>query len=412
MSLKICLVTTFYPPDNFGGDGIHVQRLAAALGRRGHRVEVVYSRDAYRALADDRAGSRPSGSDMQPPSNVRVTPIASGLGRLAPLLTHQLGVPVLERRALRKILGRPGGGNFDVLHFHNVSLIGGAGVFTLGSGVKLLTAHEYWMDCPTHMLFRYGREICTRRTCVRCTLRSGRPPQLWRYVGLMDRNVRELDLVIAPSCLAASIYQKMRYAMRTEVLPHFLPDAYRRRAIGRGARHPDAPLYCLFVGRLDPIKGLGPVVEKFAAGAFPVPLWIAGDGPQGAELRTLAGDSRWVQFLSHVEPDALGPLYRDAIAVVLPSAGQEVFGQVILEALAHGTPALVSATGAMSEIIEATGGGRVFRSAEELADLARRLATSPELRNALGEAGRNALEQTYSEGSYMDRYEEIVEQHQ
>ncbi|HEY8723559.1 MAG TPA: hypothetical protein VIL92_06825, partial [Gaiellaceae bacterium] len=49
--LRFCLLTTFYPPYNFGGDGIFVQRLAGELVRRGHHVEVVHSVDAYRALA-------------------------------------------------------------------------------------------------------------------------------------------------------------------------------------------------------------------------------------------------------------------------------------------------------------------------------------------------------------------------
>ena len=42
------MVTTFFPPHNFGGDGIHVYRLSNELARRGHEVTVVYPRDAYR----------------------------------------------------------------------------------------------------------------------------------------------------------------------------------------------------------------------------------------------------------------------------------------------------------------------------------------------------------------------------
>ena len=49
--LRFCLLTTFYPPYNFGGDGIFVQRLAGELVRRGHHVEVVHSVEAYLALA-------------------------------------------------------------------------------------------------------------------------------------------------------------------------------------------------------------------------------------------------------------------------------------------------------------------------------------------------------------------------
>ena len=48
--LSFCHLTTFYPPHNFGGDGIGVQRLARALVRRGHRVTVVHDTDAYHSL--------------------------------------------------------------------------------------------------------------------------------------------------------------------------------------------------------------------------------------------------------------------------------------------------------------------------------------------------------------------------
>ena len=48
--LRFCHLTTFYPPCNFGGDGIGVQRLCRALARRGHHVTVVHDVDAYNAL--------------------------------------------------------------------------------------------------------------------------------------------------------------------------------------------------------------------------------------------------------------------------------------------------------------------------------------------------------------------------
>ena len=63
--------------------------------------------------------------------------------------------------------------------------IGGPGCSRYGGdAVKLYMAHEHWLVCPTHVLWRHGRELCTGRECLRCTLRYQRPPQLWRYTGL------------------------------------------------------------------------------------------------------------------------------------------------------------------------------------------------------------------------------------
>ena len=47
---RFCFLTTFYPPYNFGGDGVAVQRLARALVRRGHHVTVVHDVDAFETL--------------------------------------------------------------------------------------------------------------------------------------------------------------------------------------------------------------------------------------------------------------------------------------------------------------------------------------------------------------------------
>jgi hypothetical protein len=49
--LRFCMITTFYPPYNFGGDGVFVQRLSNELARRNHQVEVIHCIDTYRLLA-------------------------------------------------------------------------------------------------------------------------------------------------------------------------------------------------------------------------------------------------------------------------------------------------------------------------------------------------------------------------
>lgn len=49
-SLKFCMVTTFYPPYNFGGVGMFVYRLSNELARRGHYVDVIHCQDSYALL--------------------------------------------------------------------------------------------------------------------------------------------------------------------------------------------------------------------------------------------------------------------------------------------------------------------------------------------------------------------------
>ena len=58
--LKIAMLTTFYPPYNFGGDGIGISRLSSALAKRGCDVTVIFYPDlaslTYRALNVEVAG--------------------------------------------------------------------------------------------------------------------------------------------------------------------------------------------------------------------------------------------------------------------------------------------------------------------------------------------------------------------
>ena len=136
--LRFCHLATFYPPHNFGGDGIGIQRLCRGLVRHGHEVTVVYDAEAYNALSPN-----PDPLPDEPePEGLHVVPLRSGMGKTSLLLTQQLGRPVVNGSRIKRILDE---GQFDVINFHNASLIGGPGLFAYGDAVKLYMAHEHWL---------------------------------------------------------------------------------------------------------------------------------------------------------------------------------------------------------------------------------------------------------------------------
>jgi glycosyltransferase involved in cell wall biosynthesis len=397
--LRFAVITTFYPPYHFGGDGQAVRRLVHALARRGHKVDVLHDVDAFRMLG--------GGVDPQPlkePEGITIHPLRSMLGPLSCLLTQQFGRPLVHGQKMRDILRS----HFDVIHFHNVSLIGGAGVLAYGNAIKLYTAHEHWLVCPSHVLWRHNRERCDRRECVRCVLRYRRPPQLWRYGSLLKNNAQNVDAFITMSQFCADKHKEFGFERSFSVVGPFLPETEtdsennsetEREAVSR-------PFF-LFVGRLELIKGLQEVIPLFDK-TSPADLWIAGSGGYESNLRRLASNRPRVRFLGHRTPAQLRALYRKAIAVVLPSICFEVFPMVVLEAFREGTPIIARRLGPFPEIVEQSNGGLLFDTSEELRGALGRLTTDTELRKVLSSACRKAFHTLWSEGVAMKQYFDLI----
>lgn len=391
------MVTTFYPPYNFGGDGIFVERLVLELAERGHHVEVIHCVDAYRV----GGGAAPTRGYAEHP-NVVVHGLESRFGALSPLVTQQLGIPGLKRRAIRDVLSR----GFDVINYHNASLVGGPGVLAYGDAIKLYTMHEYWLVCPTHVLFRNEREACTRPTCLRCQLVHRRPPQLWRYTGAIGRGVRHVDAFIAPSRFSAERHAGLD--ARIEYLPNFAPPMPADADTMTADPHPDGP-YFLAVGRLEKLKGLQDVIPLFAR-LGRATLLIAGDGDYRAPLEALAGGSPYVRFLGRQSRDALVPLFRHAVAVLMPSICYENFPLVTIEAFQQRTPVIVRDLGGMPEVVANSDGGLTFSTEADLEDALVRLLDDRALRDRLGENGHRTYRDEWTADVYLDRYFRLIDE--
>lgn len=393
--LRIAMLTTFYPPYNFGGDGIGISRLSSALARRGCDVTVIHDRDAYLSLS--RSELAPFVGDPA----VKVIGL-SKRGIMSPMLTQQLGVPALKHSELSQLLV---GGGFDVTWFHNISLIGGPKLLSYGSGVKIYEAHEHWLVCPTHVLWRYNREPCVERDCLRCTLSYRRPPQLWRNTGLLERYVAHIDAFIAKSEFSRAKHLQFGFDRPMSVVPYFLPklaESSRERA----SDCQDKP-YFLFVGRLEKIKGLQDVIPLFSGTEGP-DLIVAGAGEYEPQLRIMAADKPRVKFIGRVMPDDLDAYYRNALALVVPSICYETFGIILVEAMRQGTPVIARNFGPFPEIV-GKGGGLLFDDEAGLRGAINRMSCKDQ-RNKLASEAVNSFATNWCEDVVVDKYLEVVEE--
>ena len=98
----------------------------------------------------------------------------------------------------------------------------------------------------------------------------------------------------------------------------------------------------LFIGRHEPRKGLGVLLDAFRLLPESVRLWIAGDGPETAALRARsAGDAR-IEWLGTITDSEKISRLKGADIFCAPSLRGESFGVVLLEAMAADTAVVAS----------------------------------------------------------------------
>jgi glycosyltransferase involved in cell wall biosynthesis len=139
----------------------------------------------------------------------------------------------------------------------------------------------------------------------------------------------------------------------------------------------DRPLL-VAVRRLVNRMGLHSLVEAMREVSRAIPdaqLLIAGTGPLGESLNTAIAEFALqdnVRLLGFVSDEQLPLLYRAVDLNVVPSQALEGFGLVAVEALAAGTPSLVTPVGGLPEIVSDLSLSLVFASTSST-DIATRL---------------------------------------
>jgi glycosyltransferase involved in cell wall biosynthesis len=218
----------------------------------------------------------------------------------------------------------------------------------------------------------------------------------------MANTIRNIDRFLAPSEFVRQQFRNSPLKIDATVLPHFIApfesEAGMRTAAGE---------YYFYAGRLERAKGLQTVIPLFRETGRP--LLIAGAGNFEGELRKQADGAANIRFLGRVPHAELGGLYAGARATIVPSICFETFGLTALESLQRGTPAIVSAYGALPELVAGNPGGFVYRDLEELKTILDRLDADPSAARRFGEAGRESI-QRYSLEAHLKQYFRIIEE--
>jgi D-inositol-3-phosphate glycosyltransferase len=350
-----------------GGMNVYVRELVAALAQAGVRSEVYVRR---------WAPELPEVVDVEP--GFRVVHVDAG----PPDLPKEALPEVVEAYtdAVRHHLRRSGGP--DAIHA-NYWLSGLA-----GHRLK----HE--LSLPL---------VSTFHTLARVKAETGDPEP--------DRRVEaETEVIACCDAILANCADEVTQLVelygadptRVEIVPPGVDHAFfspghrggARAALGLG----DQPVL-LFVGRIQPLKGLTVAVEALAELSTAHPdavLVVVGgrSGPGGAAEMAAAeavmerhGLTGRVRFVPPQQHHLLSTYYRAADVCIVPSRS-ESFGLVALEAAACGIPVVAAAVGGLRTLVDdgVTGFLVDTRDPADYADAVRRVLEEPGLAGRMGAA--------------------------
>lgn len=161
---------------------------------------------------------------------------------------------------------------------------------------------------------------------------------------------------------------------------------------------PEGAVRLLFIGRLDPKKGIENLLQAMKQLDDRVSLTICGAGDSAYEfsLRGLVGNlslERRINFAGHVTGDAKSRAFWEADICVIPSY-TENFGMVVAEALAHGVPVISSRGTPWERLTEHQCGIWVENDPASLARAVTEMRGQDLAR--MGKKGRQWMQESYS----------------
>ncbi len=238
-----------------------------------------------------------------------------------------------------------------------------------------------------------------------------------------DRVAAEVEVVacsdaILANCAEESLDLQHHYAAppgRIEIVPPGVDHAFfspgdrdgARAALGWsspgrisavGGRLADKHPVLLFVGRIQPLKGLDVAVRALAALDRPDAELVVVGGPSGADgtaelarVTALARDlgvTERLRFVAAQPHHLLSTWYRAADVVLVPSRS-ESFGLVALEAAACGVPVVAAAVGGLRTLVDDGRTGFLVegRDPDDFAASVELLLADPSMAAAMGSAG-------------------------
>ena len=378
--LKILIAADTYPPD-VNGAAVFGFRLATAMTKRGHSVDIIAG----------RSDKGPTFVEQRPEAQVHRL-------RSHSVPTHEtwrICLPWEIKRDIKRIFDEV---QPDVVHIQCHYMIGQATIAeAVRRGIRTIATNHFMPENlePFLPFPQWFLNIVAKNS--------------WRDMGKI---MGKAAVVTTPTPLAAKAMRDHAFLHKVLPLSNGIDAAAYELAPGESIDKPDHPTV-LFAGRLAVEKNVDTLVEALAMTdpALNVQLEIVGDGDERKNLEgrvAAMGLGRRVSFLGHVDDDELRRAYLRATVFCQPGTA-ELQSLVSLEAMSASKPVVLANAMALPHLVEDGVNGYLF-APRDPADLAAKLnavlGQSPERIEAMGEAShakavRHGIDET------MDTFERL-----
>lgn len=343
--MKILMVNKFLYPN--GGSETYIFRLGEYFASAGHEVEYFGMQDE-RNVVTNTAGQYTSNLDFH----------SSSLQKL--VYPFKIIYSKESRKKLADVIQsfKP-----DVIHLNNINFQLTPSIIYEAKKWKVptvMTAHDYQMVCPNHMMYRpvEGKPCqrcvgghysnCIKNKCIHGSTAKSLLGVLEATFYKSRKTYALLDAVICPSYfLEKRLLVEPVFKNKTEVLHNFVdtPDL-----------EPEPKQeYVLYFGRYSKEKGIETLLE--ASRRLPqVNFVFAGKGPMG----DMIPEQDNVKNVGFIQGKELNQLVANALFTVYPSEWYENCPFSVMESQACGTPVLGSGIGGIPELIEDGETGLLF----------------------------------------------------
>lgn len=349
--MRILTVSSVFPPRVIGGAELCASYLAQWLTARGHQVGVLTVADLDETeLQGDVSNGLQIWRQRLPRTHTQHRHKAqSAFGKLRWHIQDHLDPRNGELLAQTVREFQP-----DVILLQVVQ----------GLGHNALSVLARYPDIPVFYFLHDLTLACFRtsmhkpqgncqRQCLECGISS---KQKMRFI----RGRRNLHFV-SPS--AANMKTLDALLDLSEFPKHVIPNLDLDEPVPHQPRIEGEPPRFLYVGRLDPIKGVNfalDVLSDLADKGHAFSCMIIGSGPQEAALKSQYGQQPWLTFTGKIPHEEVKRHISRSDLLLLPSLWRENHPGVVRQALRAGVPVAASDIGGSKEMLRDRESGLVL----------------------------------------------------